>query len=154
MKEGSKHGKLLTYRLNKRGLKAHPCLTPQRIGKGSDKPFGVETDAEHLLYIDFNMLIIFVLMPIEVSRFNSLSCGMLSNAFVKSTKQQYNFLFCVVCLCMAESKMKTASVIRWFVRNPNLDGERMSLDSAQNESLLCSSWLKILPITFSNDIPQ
>ena len=92
---------------NKVGNKTHPCLSPLGQWKKS---------VRHLICEIFN---IFPPTPAFLKTFHSILLLMVSNAFLKSTKDTYTFPdFFVRCLWTIAYKTNTLSMVKYPVRKP------------------------------------
>ena len=94
-----------TYNPNSAGLKGHPCLTPIRHLKISESPSDVRTAALSCAYIDLMMS-----KTLPWTPRSSSTCHSKSNAFLKSTRQQYSLPlppFCLACFCFSMSDLRT-----------------------------------------------
>ncbi len=79
-----------TYSPNSVGLNGHPCFTPIRHLKMADKPCDDRTAALSCAYRDLMLSKVLLQTPSSCSTCHSTARGTVSNAFLKSTKQQYS----------------------------------------------------------------
>ncbi len=89
-----------TYNPNRVGLSGHPCFTPMRHLKMAERPCDDRTAALSCAYRDLMMSRILPRTPSSSSTCHGTARGTVSNAFLKSTKQQYSlpaFPFCLDC---------------------------------------------------------
>ena len=107
------------YRLNSRGLRLQPCLTPLRQGKDEERTLFAVTLQEAFPYIDCSMFRILVLTPISASFFQSRLCLIESKALAKSTKQAYSGLHFFLYACIAVERIKIGSVVLLPSLKPN-----------------------------------
>ena len=77
--------------LNSKGLSTQPCLTPWFTGNESVILSPTFMQTESLVYMVFSTLKNFPFIPWLSNFSKSRPLGMVSNAFLKSTKQPYNF---------------------------------------------------------------
>ena len=105
-------------RLNNIRLMLHPCFSPTFEGKNSVIPLGRHTLNLVFSYIFFNKEAKFVLTPYPNNVSNSASCQVLSYAFLKSTKQKYNFLFLLRYVSINVFIVNTLSAVLKPLRKP------------------------------------
>ncbi|DBA84031.1 TPA: hypothetical protein ACH3X1_016797 [Trebouxia sp. C0004] len=132
-----------TYKPNRVGLSGHPCFTPMRHLKMAEMPCDDRTAALSCAYRDLMMSRILPWTPSSSSTCHSTARGTVSNAFLKSMKQQYNlpaFPFCLDCFCFSISdlKMNMLSVVRKSFLKPACPLALTACSSAQ-DAIFCSS---------------
>ena len=85
----------------------------------------------------------------------SISLGILSNAFRKSTKQEYIFLpFLWHCICIRLCRIRCASDVLFPATNPNCSGLKMFLSRTNFSSLWFKMDEKSFPKQDRTDIPR
>ena len=131
-------------RLNNMGLMLHPCFSFTFEGKTSDIPLGSCTLNLIFLYMFLNKETNFALTPYPNNFLNSASSHILSNAFLKSTTQKYNFLLFLRYLSITVLIVNTRSAVSKPLRKPIWLIFKMLLSLIKHSSLLFRRRLKSL----------
>lgn len=132
-----------TYSPNRVVLSGQPCLTPIKQSNIAEMPSAVFTAALSWAYRDLMQLRIGPRMPTRSKTCHSKPQGTVSNAFLKSTKQEYSLpvVFpCRVCFCLSirDFDTKMLSVVQKFFLNPACPLALMPSSSAQFCDLVTS----------------
>ena len=132
--------KSLTYRLKSKGLKLQPWRTPLAYWKDRVWLFPILTEE---VEFEYKLLITLQKFP-RILIFNSLyrspSCQTESNAFLKSTKHAYTFVWWQLAyLSINVRSVRTCPAVQLFARKPIWDLWSMSSDWTCSRSL----WLRM-----------
>ncbi len=142
-------------RPNKSGLRGYPCFTPMRQRKvGVSPSFGWCRQAWSWRYMEHKHSNIRPLMPSPSNTCHNRSLGTVSKAFLKSTKQVYNFFFWNLACSVKVWRINKLSVVLKSFLKPTCPFARKSLvsahwlmqDSKINVNTLAKTSLTMIPL--------
>ena len=147
------------YTPNSVGLSGQPCLTIQRHLKISEIPSDVRAAALLLLYMDLMFCSILPLTPSSSNTCHNRASGTLSNAFLKSTKQQNSLpdpdsARLTAFACQSALSRHVMSVVRKAFTTPACR-RASTLRLSAHLAILCSHiFAKSLASTDLNKMPR